>query len=65
MAKKVIPFPDLKTAAQPEPVVKHHGGIVIRLGGKRYAIDITTSARLLPPEPATVKEFSSKPRGRR
>ena len=52
VAKKLIPFPHLDPAAEPESIVKHHLGIVIRLGSKRYAIDITTSARPLPPEPA-------------
>ena len=52
MAKKTIPFPP---AAEPEAIVKHRREIVIRLGSERYAIDITTSARSLPPEPAKVK----------
>ena len=49
MAKKLIPFPHLDPAAEPEAIVKHRREIVIRLGSKRYAIDITTSARPLPP----------------
>lgn len=40
MAKKAIPFPHLDPAAEPEAIVKHRGEIVIRLGSKRYAIDI-------------------------
>ena len=66
MVKKPIPFPHLETPAEPGPIVRHHGGITIRLGSKRYAIEITTSARPLPPEPATVEMFPSKskpPRG--
>jgi hypothetical protein len=55
MANEPIPFPHLDPAAAPEPIVKHRRAIVIRLGRKRYAIDITTSARPLPPEPAKVK----------
>lgn len=57
MAKKLIPFPHFDPTAEPEPLVKHRREIVICLGNKRYAIDITTSARPLPPEPAKVKEL--------
>jgi hypothetical protein len=64
MAKKLIPFPHL-AAAEPEPIVKHRRAIVIRLGNKRYAIDITTSARPLPPEPAVVKVLPRRPRSPR
>jgi hypothetical protein len=52
MEKRPIPFPHLDPATEPEPIVKHCREIVIRLGSERYAIDITTSARPLPPEPA-------------
>jgi hypothetical protein len=55
VAKKTIPFPRRDPAAEPEAIVKYRREIVIRLGSKRYAIDITTSARPLPPEPAKIK----------
>jgi hypothetical protein len=42
--------------------MRAHWGIVIRLGRKRYAIDITTSARPLPPELAQVKVLPKRPR---
>ena len=60
MAKRLIPFPHLDPAAEPEPIVKHRREIMIRLGSGRYAIDITTSARPLPPEPAKVEMFPRK-----
>ena len=65
MAEKPIPFPHLDAAAEPEPIVKHRREIVIRLGSKRYAIDITTSARPLPPEPAKVQVLPRRPRSPR
>ena len=65
MAEKPIPFPHLDAAAEPEPIVKHRREIVIRLGSKRYVIDITTSARPLPPEPAKVKVLPRRPRSPR
>jgi len=55
----------LDPAAEPESIVKHRGGIVIRLGNKHYAIDITTSARPLPQEPAKVKVLPGRPRSAR
>jgi hypothetical protein len=73
MARKPIPFPHLDPAAEPEPIVKHREAIVIRLGSKRYAIDITTSARPLPlpNRPRAPKSsaevlywYSMRPRGR-
>ena len=65
MARKPIPFPHLDPAAEPEPIVKHRWEIVIRLGSKRYAIDITTSTRPLPPELAKIKVFPRRPRSAR
>ena len=64
MAKKLIPFPQLDPAAEPEPIVKHHGGIVIRLGSKRYAIDITASARPLRRNQQRSKCFPGDPAAR-
>jgi hypothetical protein len=36
MAKRPIPFPHLDPAAEPEPIVKHRGGIVIRLASSDF-----------------------------
>lgn len=51
MRKKVVQFPPRKTANSP-PVAKRRSRILIHVGARRYAMDITCQVTALPPEPA-------------
>ena len=52
---KVIPFPFVNARPEPSPTLVRRYQVIIIVGGRRYAIDVSAAMRPSPPEPVPVK----------
>ncbi len=59
---KLVSFPPEKTSPQPAAIPVSQSRIIISIGGRRFAVDITTTATPLRSEPAEIMSLD-RPRG--